>query len=108
MIKTRKLDSLRRLATSSLVITYLVVCASASDDKTKAKFDNKNGAKKVMLTHEYTEVNGVKLHYVKAGSGKKLILFVHGFPEFWYEYKNQLEEFGKEYTAVAPDMRGYN
>ncbi|MBI3652862.1 MAG: alpha/beta hydrolase [Acidobacteria bacterium] len=66
------------------------------------------GAKKIMLTHEYAEVNGVKLHYAKAGNGKKLILFVHGFPEFWYEYKNQLEEFGKTYTAVAPDMRGYN
>jgi pimeloyl-ACP methyl ester carboxylesterase len=35
-------------------------------------------------------------------------MFVHGFPEFWYEWKNQLEDFGKDYTAVAPDMRGYN
>jgi pimeloyl-ACP methyl ester carboxylesterase len=109
MIKTRKLyaDVLRCLA-SGLMIALLVACAAAMDDKTKAKSDNKNGAKKVMLTHEYAEVNGVKLHYAKAGSGKTLIMFVHGFPEFWYEYKNQLEEFGKEYTAVAPDMRGYN
>ena len=62
------------------------------------------------MTHEYANVNGVRLHYVKAGSGKKLIMFVHGFPEFWYEYKKQLEAFGagNEYTAVAPDLRGYN
>ncbi len=37
-----------------------------------------------------------------------LILFLHGFPEFWYAWKNQLGEFGKDHLAVAPDLRGYN
>lgn len=60
-----------------------------------------------MLTHEYAEVNGIRLHYVTTGKGK-LLLFVHGFPEFWYTWKNQLLEFGRDYQAVAPDMRGYN
>jgi len=60
-----------------------------------------------MFRHECADVNGVRLHYVTAGRGK-LILFVHGFPEFWYEWKNQLREFGKDYQAVALDMRGYN
>ena len=55
----------------------------------------------------YVEVNDVRLHCVAAGEGT-LILFLHGFPEFWYEWKNQLFEFGKDYLAVAPDMRGYN
>ncbi len=36
------------------------------------------------------------------------MLFVHGFPEFWYEWHNQLDEFGKDHQAVALDMRGYN
>ncbi len=60
-----------------------------------------------MFQHEYADVNGVRLHYVTAGKGK-LILFVHGFPEFWYEWKNQIEEFGRDHQAVALDMRGYN
>ena len=55
----------------------------------------------------YAEVNGVRLHYVAAGKGP-LIIFLHGFPEFWYEWKNQLAEFGKDHLAIAPDMRGYN
>ena len=55
----------------------------------------------------YAEVNGVKLHYVEEGQGP-LILFLHGFPEFWYEWKDLLPEFGKDHHAVAPDMRGYN
>ncbi len=59
------------------------------------------------IKHEYADVNGVRLHYAVAGSGK-LILFVHGFPEFWYAWKNQLTEFGRDHKAVAVDMRGYN
>ena len=57
--------------------------------------------------HNYAEVNGVKLHYVEQGDGE-LMLFLHGFPEFWYEWKDLIPEFGKDHHAVAPDMRGYN
>jgi epoxide hydrolase 4 len=60
-----------------------------------------------MFQHDYAEVNGVRLHYVAAGEGP-LILFLHGFPEFWYGWKEQLAEFGRDNLAVAPDMRGYN
>lgn len=53
--------------------------------------------------------NGTRLHYASAGEkGKPLILFVHGFPEFWYEWEAQLAEFGDDYFAVAPDLRGFN
>ena len=60
-----------------------------------------------MFKHDYAEVNGIRLHYAMNGSGK-LILFVHGFPEFWYAWKDQLAEFGRDHCAVALDMRGYN
>ena len=55
----------------------------------------------------FADVNGIRLHYISVGQGN-LIMFVHGFPEFWGEWENQLVEFGKDYQAVAPDMRGYN
>ena len=60
-----------------------------------------------MAQHNYATVNGVRLHYVSEGQGK-LLLFLHGFPEFWYEWKDQLAEFGRDHLAVAPDLRGYN
>jgi pimeloyl-ACP methyl ester carboxylesterase len=60
-----------------------------------------------MLTDNYANVNGVRLHYVTNGTGP-LILFLHGFPESWYAWKNQLSEFGKDRHAVALDMRGFN
>jgi len=60
-----------------------------------------------MIEHAYADVNGIKLHYAFSGKGK-LVMFLHGFPEYWDMWKNQLEELGKDYLAVAPDMRGYN
>jgi pimeloyl-ACP methyl ester carboxylesterase len=59
------------------------------------------------LSHEYADVNGVRLHYARAGKGP-LMIFLHGFPEFWYEWHNQLAEFSRDHTVVAPDMRGFN
>ena len=56
---------------------------------------------------QYAAVNGIQLHYVVDGHGP-LIMFVHGFPEFWFGWEKQLVEFGKHYQVVAPDMRGYN
>jgi pimeloyl-ACP methyl ester carboxylesterase len=50
---------------------------------------------------EYVTANGLRLHCVAAGDGA-LMLFLHGFPEFWYEWKEQLKEFGKDHLAVLP------
>jgi pimeloyl-ACP methyl ester carboxylesterase len=59
------------------------------------------------IRSNYAEVNGIRLHYMSVGQGK-LIMFVHGFPEFWGEWERHLVDFGKDHEAVAPDMRGYN
>lgn len=62
-----------------------------------------------MIRHDFAAVDGLRLHYAASGEAERpLILFLHGFPEFWYAWKNQLEAFGKEYLAVAPDLRGFN
>ena len=54
-----------------------------------------------MLEHHYADLpNGIRLHYACAGTGP-LLLFVHGFPEFWYGWKDQLVEFGRDHLAVA-------
>ena len=59
------------------------------------------------MHHQYLTTNGIRLHYVTQGEGP-LMLFLHGFPEFWYSWRHQIDEFAKDYTVVAVDMRGYN
>jgi pimeloyl-ACP methyl ester carboxylesterase len=56
----------------------------------------------------YAQIGGVNLHYAKAGDGANLVILLHGFPEFWYSWRHQIEALSDEYTVVAPDMRGYN
>lgn len=60
-----------------------------------------------MLQHHYVDFDDVRLHYVDAGDGL-LVLFVHGFPEFWYAWQEQLDEFSRDFRAVALDLRGHN
>lgn len=57
--------------------------------------------------HHNANINSIRLHYVTNGSGP-LIMFLHGFPEFWAAWDHQLAEFGRDHLAVAPDMRGFN
>ena len=59
------------------------------------------------IQHAFADVNGIRMHYTHAGSGK-LMLFAHGFPEFWYCWRQLLPEFARDHLAVAPDLRGYN
>lgn len=62
------------------------------------------------LKHKRVKTNGVELHLVEAGDPEgELIIFLHGFPEFWYGWRKQIEYFAKAgFHVVAPDQRGYN
>ena len=60
------------------------------------------------LREGYAEVGDVKLHYVEAGDGP-LVVLLHGFPEFWYGWREQIAPLVKAgFRVVAPDLRGYN
>lgn len=59
------------------------------------------------LRDRTVDLDDLRLHLVEAGSGR-LVLFLHGFPEFWYGWRRQLGALAAECHAVAPDMRGYN
>jgi len=59
------------------------------------------------LQHRYADLTECRMHYVTRGEGKP-ILFLHGFPQFWYLWRRQLEDFGEDHAVFAPDMRGYN
>ncbi|KAI8058417.1 Alpha/Beta hydrolase protein [Syncephalis plumigaleata] len=60
--------------------------------------------------HRVFEVDGNAYHCVESGNPNgKLILLLHGFPQCWYTWRHQLEEFGNtdDYHVVAIDMKGF-
>jgi epoxide hydrolase 4 len=60
------------------------------------------------LREGFAEVGDVQLHYVEAGDGP-LVLLLHGFPEFWYGWRQQIAPLVEAgFRVVAPDLRGYN
>ncbi len=59
------------------------------------------------VTHGYADSNGVKIHYASLGQGP-LIVMIHGFPDFWYTWRDQMEALSDKYQCVAIDQRGYN
>lgn len=60
--------------------------------------------------HTYIETNGIKLHVVQQGPEEgQLVILLHGFPEFWYGWSNQMSYLAaKGFRVWAPDQRGYN
>jgi pimeloyl-ACP methyl ester carboxylesterase len=59
----------------------------------------------VTFSHHMASVNGIQLHYVTGGEGDPIIL-LHGWPETWYEWRHIMPALAKNYTVIAPDLRG--
>ena len=59
----------------------------------------------------YANHDGVKIHYVTAGqpAGQApLIVMIHGWPDFWYTWRDQIAALAPKYHIAALDLRGFN
>jgi pimeloyl-ACP methyl ester carboxylesterase len=62
----------------------------------------------VPLAHGHAQVGETGIHYVEAGEGP-LVVLLHGFPEFWYSWRDQIPALVRGgFRVIAPDLRGYN
>ncbi|CAN0914143.1 Epoxide hydrolase A [Linum grandiflorum] len=64
------------------------------------------------IIHRTVSVNGINMHIAEKGQEqgvkKPVVLFLHGFPELWYTWRNQILHLSSlGFHAVAPDLRGY-
>jgi len=59
--------------------------------------------------HRHVAANGARFHVAEAGPADgPLVLLLHGFPEFWWAWRDQLPALAAAgYRAVAMDLRGY-
>ncbi|MEM7476034.1 MAG: alpha/beta hydrolase [Planctomycetota bacterium] len=86
--------------TRSLSFVFLVVLAFSISWHCSLRADE-------LGEHGYAESDGVKIHYVTAGKGPLLIM-IHGFPDYWYTWREQMPALAKHFKVVAIDQRGYN
>ncbi|MBO3270487.1 alpha/beta fold hydrolase [Hymenobacter defluvii] len=63
-----------------------------------------------LLEHYTVPTNGQQLHVVQCGPADgPLVVLLHGFPDFWYGWQQQLQALAEAgYRVWAPDQRGYN
>ncbi|MEV4051548.1 alpha/beta hydrolase [Amycolatopsis sp. NPDC049688] len=51
-------------------------------------------------------VNGIRMHYLRAGDGPPLFL-LHGWPQTSHCWHKVLPKLAETHTVIAPDLRGY-
>lgn len=59
------------------------------------------------VEHGYADNDGVAIHYATLGDGP-LVIMIHGFPDYWYSWRHQMQGLADAYKVVAIDQRGYN
>lgn len=70
--------------------------------------DKQDPAKVVLGTafkSKTVDVNGTALHFVSGGSGRAVI-FIHGFSQDWYAFKEVMRLLVNQYHVIAVDLRG--
>ena len=60
------------------------------------------------VTHHYADNDGAKIHYATAGDSGPLVVMIHGFPDFWYSWNEQIKALQSTHRVAAIDQRGYN
>jgi pimeloyl-ACP methyl ester carboxylesterase len=60
------------------------------------------------VSHRFVRANGRTFHVAELGSGERLALCLHGFPETWYSWRHQMPLLARlGHRVWAPDLRGY-
>ncbi|MFE0629409.1 alpha/beta fold hydrolase [Streptomyces sp. NPDC058864] len=54
---------------------------------------------------EYAEVNDFRMHYMQGGNGSPVVM-IHGFPQTWAEWRQQMGPLSRTHTVIAVDLRG--
>lgn len=60
------------------------------------------------VAHRYVDNGGVTIHYATLGRRGPLVVMLHGFPDFWYSWRDQMQALAPRYRVAALDQRGYN
>ena len=100
------------MSTSSTVVCFaavgLVLSTAVAPGRVEAGSSASQGDVFDRVTHgTAVSEGGVKIHYASLGKGP-LVIMIHGFPDFWYSWRHQMDALAQNFQVVAIDQRGYN
>jgi hypothetical protein len=79
---------------SQLLLLLLLVCTPVQAD--------------LFTTAErgFVHNGDVRIHYATVGDGP-VVVMIHGFPDFWYTWRHQMQALAGDFKVLAIDQRGY-
>lgn len=91
---------------SLTIVTGGVACSDpASDIAPYAAATAGDPAFESTFRHEFADVDGVRMHYVKGGTGTPVVL-LHGWPQTWYGWWPIMPALAENHTVYAVDLPG--
>src|SRR6185369_8309412 len=84
-----------RMFRSVRVFIVMVLLLAAAPAQARDVFER--------VRDRYADNGGVRIHYVTLGHGP-LVVMIHGFPDFWYTWRDQMAGLSRHYQVVAIDQ----
>jgi pimeloyl-ACP methyl ester carboxylesterase len=102
-----------RLCLAALAMALLVGCGTAPGPPvtSAAEATRHDAATRAdpgftsRFRHEFSDVDGVRMHYVTGGSGPPLVL-LHGWPQTWFAWREVMPALADHFTVYALDLPG--
>lgn len=88
------------LAAAAVVAVALLTAAPAAGEESFQDLLNRT-------KEGFVDSGGVPIHYVTMGEGPLLVM-IHGYPDFWFTWRNQMPALARSFKVVAISQRGYN
>ncbi|WP_227998776.1 alpha/beta fold hydrolase [Nocardia australiensis] len=106
----RFLRSARAVATVTLTLLLTIgtaACSTPATDHLAPYAASTQGDPRFASTfrHEFTDVDGVRMHYVTGGSGSPVVL-LHGWPQTWFGWWPIMPALAEHHTVYAVDLPG--
>jgi len=94
-------------ATTLLGIVSLLFASRQAQSQPTPPDTAKSVDEENLGTHGFAPSGDIRIHYVTKGDGPLLVM-IHGFPDYWYTWREQMPTLSQKFQVVAIDQRCYN